>query len=55
MSAFFWRAYRDAREDPFLPANPVVAVWFVLWNWRMLKRMYAELDKERPNGKVFRV
>lgn len=36
MLRFALTAYRDARLDPFFPASPLVAAWFVVRHWRWL-------------------
>jgi len=37
----FARYYADARADPFFPAGPVSAFFFVCRNWRWLENLYS--------------
>ena len=34
----FSRFYSDARSDPFFPASPLAAAWFVIRHWGWLCR-----------------
>lgn len=51
---FFAHAVSDAHRDPFFPASWPVAVWFVLWNWRWLRALYAAAPGSETEQLVMR-